>query len=189
MPNLETMFAAFRNANNLVSFASDVPKLHYQYDSFNSCDKLNTFIAETPILSDGQRMFYGCSSLDTFIGDLSSLEYGLDMFSGTNLSEESVENIADTIKHVENPGIISIIWIGDATTVTDNTVKSLCRIVDKGWELQTNDSVRDLIIASNPEKYQETNTSVELKPSAQTYGMRGNTEPIMKEIRVVCLKK
>lgn len=152
---------------------------------------MKTFIGETPSLENGESMFYHCHALDTFIGDLSSLERGWNMFTGTILSEESVDNIADTIKenpsHAHNAGIISI-YVA-AWERTDNIIKSLCHIVDKGWKLETDNDTQVAIIASNPEKYQNTTGFVEVKPSAQAYGMRGSTEPVMKEIQVVCLKK
>ena len=191
MPNLVDSYNMFESVNTLEIFASDLPHLLWGGCMFMNCQKLKTFIGETPSLENGESMFYHCHALDTFIGDLSSLERGWNMFTGTILSEESVDNIADTIKenpsHAHNAGIISI-YVA-AWERTDNIIKSLCHIVDKGWKLETDNDTQVAIIASNPEKYQNTTGFVEVKPSAQAYGMRGSTEPVMKEIQVVCLKK
>jgi hypothetical protein len=120
-------------------------------------------------------MFAGCSNLTTFIGDLSSLEeggnstdnsYTAGMFDKTNLSVESVENIADTLP--ENPvvdvktgkGSIGIKWqqLTADTAKRQELVDALSGVVDKGWALYTNSELHTMF---DTEKYKVVQSFVQ----------------------------
>lgn len=125
--------------------------------TFYNCHALTTFIGDLSSLKYAQGMFSGCSSLETFIGDLSSLEYGTvsltsgstGMFTGTNLSVESVENIADTLPTIVADttknlyGVIQITWnsLTSDAAKQQELVDALSGIVDKGWALVTNSAL------------------------------------------------
>ena len=125
--------------------------------TFYDCDALTTFIGDLSSLKYAHGMFSGCSSLETFIGDLSSLEYGTvsltsgstGMFTGTNLSVESVENIADTLPTIVADttknlyGVIQITWnsLTSDAAKQQELVGALSGIVDKGWALVTNSAL------------------------------------------------
>ena len=138
---------------------------------------LHTFIGDISKLKMGWHMFAD-TNLETFIGDLSSLESGGErsssgMFSNTNLSLESVENIADTIRDlIANPiastfasptppappippsdttdgisnGVIHISWksLTADTELQKSLVEEMNKIVQKGWMVVTNTELKTL---------------------------------------------
>ena len=135
---------------------------------------LHTFIGDIGKLKMGWHMFAD-TNLETFIGDLSSLESGgvrssSGMFYNTNLSLESVECIADTIRDlIANPiastfaplpppvppsyttetisnGVIHISWksLTADTELQKSLVKEMNKIVQKGWMVVTNTELKTL---------------------------------------------
>ena len=183
----ERMVSGFyaQYASGLTSFVGDLSNLETAKlngggsSTFYNCSALETFIGDLSSLKSGIVMFGGCYNLTTFIGDLSSLEKGGNivkpgsvssyyggMFVNTNLTVESVENIADTLP--ENPvvnvgtseGTIGISW-KELTTVTEERqelVDALCGVLDKGWVLVTNS---ELLTMFDTEKYQVVQQTIQ----------------------------
>jgi hypothetical protein len=92
-------------------------------------------------------MFYA-TALSEFDSDLGALTDAEWMFSDTNLSLEAVKHIADSIKPQENYNYLTISWqMPDSSGISgthlegneDAFVAELCKIVDKGWGLITNE--------------------------------------------------
>jgi hypothetical protein len=108
------------------------------------------------------------SSLE--IGAVSTSIYNGGMFGDTNLTVESVENIADTLP--ENPvvdttqgtngkkGCIAISWasLTSDTAERQKLVDALCGVLDKGWVLLTNS---ELLTMFDTEKYQVVQETVQ----------------------------
>ena len=170
----ERMVSGFSAANvtSLKSFVGDLSNLETSnvgngMSTFYACSALETFIGDLSSLTDGSNMFEGCTSLTTFIGDLSSLKKGTQtlwvhqngMFDWTNLSVESVENIADALP--ENPvvdtstyeGYITISWCQLTSDIEEQQelVDALCGVLEKRWALVTNP---ELLTMFDTEKYQ-----------------------------------
>jgi hypothetical protein len=179
----ERMVAGFYagTAYGLKSFVGDLSNLEAAringVSTFYQCTALETFIGDLSSLKDGHGMFEDCTSLTTFIGDLSSLEsgtinmsagggYGHGMFGDTNLTVESVENIADTLP--ENPvvdtdsrkGCITISWyqLTSDTAERQELVDALSGVLDKGWVLVTNS---ELLTMFDTEKYQVVQETIQ----------------------------
>ena len=164
-----------RQAKGLKSFVGDLNNMETPLSTFYQLSALETFIGDLSSLRNGGDMFEDCTSLTTFIGDLSSLEigtkslaiYGAGMFGDTNLTVESVENIADTLP--ENPvvntgssfeGCIKISWNSLTTDTAERQelVDALCVVLDKGWVLVTNS---ELLAMFDTEKYQVVEQTVQ----------------------------
>ena len=128
---------------------------------------LTSWVADLPNLTDGSSMFKNCNALTTFIGDLGLLIDGEDMFEDTSLSLESVEYIADTISEFTlgewNPshGYMNITWktLPEASE-RQAFVAMLSLIVDKNWELYTNNELLPLF---DSEKYETGSNIVQPK--------------------------
>ena len=129
---------------------------------------LTSWVADLPNLTDGCRMFSNCNALTTFIGDLGLLINGDRMFENTSLSLESVECIADTISEFTfvgdwNPshGYMKITWktLPEASE-RQAFVDMLSLIVDKNWELHTNNELLPLF---DSEKYKTGSDYVQPK--------------------------
>jgi hypothetical protein len=162
------------SASGLKSFVGDLSNLENSISAFYCLIALDTFIGDLSSLKDATQMFAGCNSLTTFIGDLSSLEIGGDLSTGTssgifmntNLSVESVENIADTLP--ENPvvdvgsrkGCIAISWyrLTSDTEERQKLVNALSGVVDKGWALFTDIELHTMF---DTEKYQVVQETVQ----------------------------
>ena len=159
----------FGGCTNLTSFTSDLSSLTSAYDMFNRCTSLTSFDCNLSSLTNGNSMFDNCHNLTTFDSDLSSLIYGAYMFrectsltsfnsdlgSLTNgsymfkdckLDTTSVQNIARTIKDVndmENQGECDMVWRYihidiDNTTPNSEEIEAFNLISSKGWTVYVN---------------------------------------------------
>ena len=128
---------------------------------------ITSWVADLPNLTDGSSMFKNCNALTTFIGDLGLLIDGEAMFEDTSLSLESVEYIADTISEFTlgewnpNHGYMNITWktLPEASE-RQAFVAMLSLIVDKNWELYTNNELLPLF---DSEKYETGSNIVQPK--------------------------
>ena len=92
-------------------------------------------------------MFYNCSNLTSFTSDLSSLTNGSGMFSDCKLDTASVQNIADTIKDVNeliqdcSADICKDISIRIGNfTPNEQEETAFNQMVSKGWTVYVNGS-------------------------------------------------
>ena len=140
-------------------------------------------------------MFYA-AALSEFDSDLGALTNAEWMFSDTNLSLESIKNIADSIKPQENFGYLTLSWKNhdnggiSGTHLEGNEdafVAELCKIVDKGWGLHTNE-----ILNSKFEELGYTVGAGEVMPpqasASSTYSLRAGEEIQLIEITYIYKK-
>ncbi|MBO5827123.1 MAG: hypothetical protein J6R59_01395 [Paludibacteraceae bacterium] len=175
------------SASSIKSFVGDLSNLttaiiENEVSTFYNCTALTTFIGDLSSLVTGDRMFGNCESFTTFIGDLSELECGVNvnnngtpglhieqggMFANTNLTADSVENIADSLQEIvadtrTGKGCIHISWhwgkLPSSAEDKQEIVDALCGIVDKGWVLVTNS---ELLTMFDAEKYQVVQQTVQ----------------------------
>jgi hypothetical protein len=105
---------------------------------FKGWTELNSFISDTPSLTSGKQMFKN-TSLTTFCGELSALEEGEEMFgTGVKLDYDSILNIVDSIKDVNDIRGIHRIHIGynsaDSDFIAEKNLLT-SELSNKGWDV------------------------------------------------------
>ena len=146
LSSLTDGYIMFSYCDNLTSFSSDLSKLWNGDNMFHNCSNLTTFSSDISSLTNGLYMFYSCNNLTSFSSDLSSLTNGAYMFDHCSLNTASVQNIADTIKDVndlENESECSGVWkyinIGIGNDAPNDQEKAAFnKIVSKGWIVYSN---------------------------------------------------
>ena len=180
LSSLTDGYYMFASSSQLTTFIGDLSSLTDGYYMFYCCNKLSAIETDLGALTNGSHMFY-MSSLSEFDSDLGALTKGDWMFADTNLSLESIKNIADSINTQENDDYLTIMWKNldnDSISGThldgneDAFVTELCKIVDKGWRLQTNNYLNS--------KFEELGYTVGsgqvMPPQASTYSLRQGEE-------------
>ena len=192
----ERMYSGFsaESATGLKSFVGDLSNLTTASTSrastFYQCSALTTFIGDLSSLTHGCKMFNLCTSLTTFIGDLSALEYGVyvgdegkpyldensgGMFVDTNLTAESVENIADSLQEIvadetTGKGYIIITWhtLPSSDEDKQDIVDSLSIALDKGWVIITDSELMPLFDSTKYQTFTQTVQPLDLDSEPQT---------------------
>ena len=148
LSSLTDGYSMFYGCTELNAFnCSDLSSLTAGRLMFDSCYNLTSFTSDISSLVNGDLMFYDCYNLTSFTSDISSLTYGGYMFHGCKLDTPSVQNIANTIKDVNDltndewGDVLKeiIIGIGNTTPNAEET-EAFNTMVEKGWTVYVNGS-------------------------------------------------
>lgn len=118
-------YIIYDDMGNLVDCKLD--KLRTQNYLFLSRHDITEFSYDLSNLSTGTGMFENCANLTTFKSSLPSLTAAGGMFTDCNLSEESVENILNSLTEKDNNTVINM-------TINSLALPKLCEMTNTSYQ-------------------------------------------------------